>query len=111
MDIRWIDGKNNPADAMTKSAPNGALGTRELPDYQLSPGPSGGMGAEKRNGGTKRLMPPLSPFGGCNATFTVKEATIVKMKSQLLLIVALMLGTTLATPLDGASNIVKRTVR
>ena len=26
-EIRWIDGKNNPADAMTKSAPNGALGS------------------------------------------------------------------------------------
>ena len=25
-EIRWIDGKNNPADAMTKSAPNRALG-------------------------------------------------------------------------------------
>jgi hypothetical protein len=24
-EIRWIDGKDNPADAMTKSAPNKAL--------------------------------------------------------------------------------------
>jgi hypothetical protein len=41
----------------------------------------------------------------------IKIQTIVKMKSQLFLIVALMLGTALATPLDGASNLVKRTVR
>jgi len=25
MDIRWIDGRDNPADAMTKSTPNTAL--------------------------------------------------------------------------------------
>ena len=25
MDIRWIDGRDNPADAMTKSGPNNAL--------------------------------------------------------------------------------------
>ena len=53
-EIRWIDGKNNPADAMTKSAPNGALGS-----FLTTNRTSRWLGTEKGNGGgnEQELMP------------------------------------------------------